>query len=114
MKDGKKFLIGYQCVGTNMVFDIDTEILRENTRLVVIDAQTLITCEPVFNRYITFICIMVYGLNGLEVKFSDIMIPYLVNPVNDKVWTIMGPESGEDEVNMSYIVNYFYRLKSSS
>jgi hypothetical protein len=37
-----------------------------------------------------------YALNDLDVKMADIENAYLTAPITEKVWTVLGPEFGDD------------------
>jgi hypothetical protein len=52
-------------------------------------------------------------LNDLNVKMADIENAYLMAPITDKVWTVIGPEIGDDAVKCALIVRDLYDLKYS-
>jgi hypothetical protein len=51
------------------------------------------------------------ALNDLDVKMADIENAYLKAPLTEKVWTVLGPEFGDDAVKRVLIVRAFYGLK---
>ena len=53
------------------------------------------------------------ALNDLEVQASDVMNAYLTAPCDEKVWTILGPEFGEDAGKKAIIVRALYGLASA-
>ena len=59
------------------------------------------------------IALTLAALNDLEVKSADIKNAYLTAPVTEKIWTILGPEFGEDAGKKALIVRALYGLKSA-
>jgi hypothetical protein len=51
-------------------------------------------------------------LAALNVKMADIENAYLIAPITEKVWTVLGPEFGDDSGKRALIVRYLYGLKS--
>ena len=51
---------------------------------------------------------MMVVLNNMSVKTSDIMIAYNKYPCGEKLYTILGPEFGQDEGKMMIIVGALY------
>jgi hypothetical protein len=51
------------------------------------------------------------ALNYLEVKMGYIENAYLTAPVTEKVWTVLGPEFGDDAGKRELIVTSLYGLK---
>jgi hypothetical protein len=52
------------------------------------------------------------ALNGLYVKMDDIENAHLTAPLTQNVWTVLGPEFGDDSGKRALIVRAFYGLKS--
>jgi hypothetical protein len=52
------------------------------------------------------------ALNDVYVKMADIENAYLKAPLTEKVWTVLGPEFGDDAGNLALIVINLYGLKS--
>ena len=77
------------------------------------DFQPMIMYANVFSRVTERIALMMAVLNGMSFKTSDILNAYIKAPHREKVYTILGPEFGLDEGNMSIIVRSFYGLKIS-
>jgi hypothetical protein len=59
------------------------------------------------------IALTLVALNDLDVMMSDIDITYLTAPITEKVWTLLGPEFGEDAGKRALIVRELYGLKSA-
>jgi hypothetical protein len=53
------------------------------------------------------------ALNDLDVKMADIENAYLTAPITEKVWTVFGPEFGDDAGKRALIVRALYGLKSA-
>jgi hypothetical protein len=52
-------------------------------------------------------------LNDLDIKMADIENAYLTAPINEKVWTVLGPEFGDDAGKRALILRTLYGLKSA-
>ena len=59
------------------------------------------------------IALLLAALNDLEVKAADIMNAYIIAPVEEMIWRIIGPEFGADQGKKAIIVRAIYGLKSS-
>jgi hypothetical protein len=61
------------------------------------------------------IALLLAALNDLQVKAGDVLIAYITTPVKKKVWTILGPEFGNDagKVPSLCVVRTLYGLKSA-
>jgi hypothetical protein len=53
------------------------------------------------------------ALNDLDFKMADIETAYLTAPITEKVWTLLGPEFGDDAGKRALIVRALYGLKSA-
>jgi hypothetical protein len=51
--------------------------------------------------------------NCLDIKMADTENAYLMAPLTEKVWTVLGPEFGDDAENHALIVHTLYGLKSA-
>jgi hypothetical protein len=54
------------------------------------------------------------ALNDLEVKVGDVLNAYISAPITEKVWTVLGPEFGNDTGKTAVIVRALYGLKIAS
>ena len=117
LPDGEDPPPGYQFVRCHMIFDIKMEDFRRKARLVagghMTDAPPTITYASVISRESVRIALLLAALNDLEVKAADIMNAYITAPVEEKIWTILGPEFGADQGKKAIIVRAIYGLKSS-
>jgi hypothetical protein len=59
------------------------------------------------------IALTLAALNDLDVKMADIENAYLTAPITEKVWTVLGPEFGNDAGKRALIVRALYGLKSA-
>jgi hypothetical protein len=50
------------------------------------------------------------ALNDLDVKMADIENSYLMAPITEKVWTVLGPEFEDDAGKRALIVRSLYGL----
>ena len=72
-----------------------------------------ITYESFVSRDNVLISLTINALNGLQVKVADIINTYVTAPVQEEMWTVLGPDFGEDKVNNDLIVHALYGLKIS-
>jgi len=63
---------------------------------------------PPISRETVRIALLLAALNDLEVKAADIMNAYITAPVEEKIWTILGPEFGADQGKKATIVRAIY------
>jgi hypothetical protein len=107
----------YQEVCCHMFFDVKMEYLRLKARFIA-GGHTTDTPHPM--TYASFvlqesviISITLAALNDLDVNMDDIENAYLMAPINEKIWTVLGPEFGDDAGNRALIVRDLYCFKSS-
>jgi hypothetical protein len=72
-----------------------------------------ITYTSVVSRESVIVALTLDDLNDLDVKMADIENAYLTAPITEKVWTVLGPEFGDDTGKRALIVGALYGLKSS-
>ena len=70
-------------------------------------------CQCCYQKKTVRIALILAALNDLEVKVGNVENSYITAPVREKVWTILGPEHGEDMGKKATIVRALYGLKSS-
>jgi hypothetical protein len=68
---------------------------------------SVVSCETVS------LALTIASLNDLEVKVGDVLNACITAPVKEKVWTILGPEFGNDTGRSAIIVRALYGLKSA-
>jgi hypothetical protein len=59
------------------------------------------------------IALTLAALNDVDVKMADIENASLTAPITEKVWTVLGPEFGNDAGKCAPIVRALYDLKSA-
>jgi hypothetical protein len=100
-----------------MIFDVEIEDFRRNTRFVAgghtTDTPHAMIYTSVVSRESMRIALTIAALNDLDVKMADIENAYLTAPLTEKVWTVLGPEFGNNAVKCALIVRALYGLKSS-
>jgi hypothetical protein len=100
-----------------MIFDVKMEDFRRKLRLVagghLTKAPATITYVSVVSRDTVRIALMLAALNDLEVKEGDVLNAYISAAVAEKIWTILGPDFGNDCGNTTIIVRALYGLKSA-
>jgi len=117
LMDDQSVPIGYQKIPCHMVFDIKMEDFTRKARLVAgghkTDAPPTITYASVVSRETVRIALLMAALNDLDVKVGDVLNAYITAPITEKVWTVLGPEFGNDAGKSAIIVRALYGLKSS-
>jgi hypothetical protein len=106
----------YQEIRYHMIFDVKMEDFRCKTRFVAgghtTDAPHVMTYANVVSRDYVRIAFTLSALNDLDVMMGDIENSYVTAPIKEKVWTLIGPEFGEDAGKRALIVKVLYGLKS--
>jgi hypothetical protein len=111
--------IAHTKIRTHIIFDVKMETLRRKARLVAGGHVTesphpSLTYASVVSRESVRIALTLAALNDLEVKASDIQNAYLTAPLlTEKIWTVCGPEFGEDQGKNAVVVRALYGLKSA-
>jgi hypothetical protein len=117
LPDGHVVPIGHQKIPSHMVFDVKMEDFRQKARLVAgghkTKAPATITYASVVSRETVQLALTIAALNDLEVKVGDVLNTYIISPIMEKVWTVLGPEFGHDAGKSAIIVRALYGLKSA-
>eukprot|EP01082_Thalassiosira_pseudonana_P000070 g27.t1 g27 contig1:60384-63019(+) len=117
LPDGERVPQNYQFVHCHMIFDVKMEDLRRKARLVAgghtTEAPATMTYASVVSRETVRIALLIAALNDLPVWAADIMNAYVTAPNQEKIWTTLGPEFGEDAGKKAIIVRALYGLKSA-
>jgi hypothetical protein len=100
-----------------MIFDVKMEDFRRKARFVagghITDTPHAMAYASVVSRESVRIALTLADLNDLDVKMADIENAYLTAPLTEKVWTVLGPEFGNDAGKHALIVRSLYGLKSA-
>ena len=106
-----------QEIKCHLIFDVKIENFRRKARLVasghLTNTPTEMTYASVVSRESVRIALTLAALNNLEVKTADIENAYLTAPVSEKIWTVLGPEFGDDQGKRAIVVSALYGLKSA-
>ena len=117
LPDGERAPNGYQRIHCHMIFDVKMENFQRKARLVAGGHQTetpnTITYASVVSRETVRIALTYAALNDLQVKVGDVLNAYITAPITEKVWTVLGPEFGQDAGKRAIIVRALYGLKSA-
>ena len=109
--------VGHQKIRCHMIFDVKMEDFRRKARLVagghVTEAPATITYASVVARDTVRLALLLAALNDLDVKVGDVLNAYITAPVTEKIWTVLGPEFGNDAGKRAVIVRALYGLKSA-
>jgi hypothetical protein len=104
----------YQEIRCHMIFDVKMEDFRRKARFVAgghtIDTPHAMMYASVVSRESVRI---VLTLAALNVRMADIENAYLTAPITEKIWTVLGPEFGDDAGKRALIVHALYGLKSA-
>ena len=100
-----------------MIFNVKMEDLREKARMVagghMTNTPPNIMYASVVSREEARIALTIAALHDLSVNSAEIMNTYIKEPCREKVYTILEPYFGPDEVNLAVIVRELYGLKSA-
>jgi hypothetical protein len=107
----------YQDIRCHMLFDVKMEDFHRKARFVAgghtTDTPHAMNYASVVSRESVRVALTLDVLNDLDVKMADIENAYLTAPITEKVWTVLGPEFGDDAVKRGLIVRALYGLKSA-
>jgi hypothetical protein len=100
-----------------MIFDVNMEDFRRMARFVsgghTKDTPHAMTYASVVSKESVRTALTLAVLNDLDVNMADIENAYLTAPITEKVWTVLGPEFGDDAGKCALIVRSLYGLKSA-
>jgi hypothetical protein len=95
-----------------MIFDVKMEDFRRKARFVASGHTTYtphaMAYASVVSRESVRIALTLADLNDVDVKMADIENAYLTAPITEKVWTVFGPEFGDDTGKRALIVIALY------
>ena len=77
------------------------------------ETPATITCASVVSCQTFRLALVIAALNDLEVKCEDVMNVYTTDPIEEKIWTTLGPKFGPDTGKRSLVVRSMYGLKST-
>jgi hypothetical protein len=107
----------YHEIRCHMIFDVKMEDFRRKARFVAgghtTDTPHTMTYASVISRESVVFALTLAALNDLDVKMADIEKTYLTVPITEKIWTVLGPDFGDDAGKRALIVRDMYGLKSA-
>jgi hypothetical protein len=107
----------YQYIRCHMIFDVKMEDYGSKTRFVAgghkTDNTHAMTYASVVSREPVGVTLNLDALNDVDVKMADIENAYLTAPLTENVWTVLGPEFGDDAGKSALIVRALFGLKSA-
>jgi hypothetical protein len=107
----------YQEIRCHMIFDVKMEDFCRKAQFVAgghtTDAPQVMTYASVVSIDSVRIALTLAALNDLDVTTSEIENAYLTAPITEKVWTVLGPEFGDDAGKRALILRALYGLKSA-
>ena len=110
--------IGYKFIHWHMIFNVKMEYFHRKARLVagghMKETPADMTYASVISRESVRLALMLAALNALEVRCGNVMNAYIIDPITEKFWTILGPEFGADAGKKAIIVRVLYGLKYAS
>ena len=117
LEDGEDVPIGYAYIRCHMIFDVKIEDFPRKVRLVagghMTETLANMTYASVVYREAFCLDLVISALDDLEVKNGDVMNAYITTPIEENVWTTLGPEVGRDAGNRALIFRVLYGLKSA-
>jgi hypothetical protein len=84
-----------------MIFDVKMEDFRRKAMFVAgghtPDTPHAMTYASIVSSKSLRVVLNLDALNYLDVKMADIENAYLTAPLTEKVWTVLGPEFGDED-----------------
>jgi hypothetical protein len=116
LNDGDAIPPTYQDIRCQ-IFDVKMEYFRRKSRFVAgghtTDTPHAMRYASVVSRESVRIDLTLAALNDLNVKMADIENAYPTAPITEKIWTVLGPEFGDDAGKRALIVRALYGLNSA-
>jgi hypothetical protein len=107
----------YQEIRCHIIFDVKMEDFRRKAQFVAgghtTDAPHVMSYASVVSRESVRIELAMAALNYLDVTMGDIENAYVTAPLTEKVWTVLGPEFGEDAGKRALVLRVLYGIKST-
>jgi hypothetical protein len=117
MNDEEAIPPTYQEIRCHVIFEVKMEDFCRKARFVAgghtTDNPHVMTYGSVVSRESVRVALTLAALNDLDVMMGNIENAYLTAPITEKVWTVLGPECGEDAGKRALIVRALYVLKST-
>ena len=109
--------VGHSLMRCYMIFDVKIENFQRKARFLagghMLDSPSSMTYSSVVSRESVRITHTIAALNYLQVISADIKNAYLTTLVSERIWTILGPEFGENKGRKAIIVRVLCGLHSA-
>jgi len=114
----KDLPVGYQRIKCHVIWDVKLgENFRRKARLVAgghtTTTPTSLTYSSVVSRESVWLALTIAALNGLDILACGIQNAYLTAKCRERIYTIAGPEFGNEEGTLFIVKQALYGLKSS-
>jgi hypothetical protein len=107
----------YQDIRCHMIFDVKMEDFWRKARFVAgghtTDTPHAMTYASVVSMESVRVALTLAALKDLYLKMADIENAYLTAPLTEKIWTVLGPEFGDEAGKCALIMRSLYGLKSA-
>ena len=117
LEDGENVTIGYTFVCCHIIFDVKMEYFLRKARIFAgghtAETPATMTYASVVSRETVLLDLVITILNDLELNCRDVMNVYITEPIEEKIWTTIGPDFGPDSGKISLVVCDLYGLKSA-
>ena len=112
--EGEKADFGYQYVNCHIVFDNKIEDFHGKAHLVAGGNMTHTPDVITYSSGETVCTALIMAvLHDLEVKAAKVLNAYMIASNRELIWTILGPEFGDDAGKSVIIIRVLYGLKSA-
>eukprot|EP00804_Cyclotella_cryptica_P031314 CCRYP_011111-RB/>CCRYP_011111-RB protein AED:0.34 eAED:0.34 QI:0/0/0/1/0.5/0.33/3/0/356 len=98
----------HQFICCHMIFDARLVAGGHATK-----APATLTYASVMSRETVRIALLVAALNNVDIWAADVLNAYITAPCQEKIWTTLGKEFGDDCGKKAIVVRALYGLKSS-
>ena len=109
--------IRYTFFRGHMIFDVNMEDFSRKARFF---ASSYMMMSPDTMNYVRIVScetvrldILISALNYLVAKCGDVMNEYITDPIEENIWTNIGPKFGPGAGKRSLVVRALYGLNSS-
>ncbi len=107
----------HQDIRCHMIFDVKMEDFRCKALLVagghVTKAPATLTYANDVSRETFRIALLLAALNDIDIWAADVLNTNITMPCQEKIWTTLGREFGDDCGQKAIVVQALYGLKSS-
>ena len=117
LEDGDNLTIGCTFVLCHMIFNVKMKDFCRKARIVASTHMTETSDTMTYARVVSCetICLdlVISAMENMELKFVDVMNLHITSPIQEKIWTTLGPDFGLDSSKTTLVVHALYGLKSA-